>query len=181
MSRHFPLAELVLAWFCGLSSRPRVLSLDRCGASGANGNSGDAVSRDEVGFVGTIWRGKHLCVMLQVTCSIREFFLRTSSKFDSQIRIIFGFPVVNDCRLDWNVDDISCQMINIISYLCWDGGITPLGQKIFFPFLLLVKASWWSAVRILYISSWHMVTLAQLSSKKNGAKKVLRQAGGLAW
>lgn len=29
------------------SWRPRVLSLDRCGASGANGNSGDAVSRDE--------------------------------------------------------------------------------------------------------------------------------------
>lgn len=46
-----------------------------------------------------------------------------------------------------------------------------MGQKIFFPFLLLVKASWWSAVRILYFSSWHMVTLAQLSSKKKRCKK----------
>ena len=131
MSRHFPSAELVLAWFCGLSSRPRVLSLDRCGASGANGNSGDAVSRDEVGFVGTIWRGMHV---RDAAGYLFDSWITWWSVRNSIHRLVICvFPVVNDHHLDWNVDDISCQMMNIyiISYLCWDGGITPLISQAF--------------------------------------------------
>ena len=114
MSRHFPSAELVLAWFCGLSSRPRVLSLDRCGASGANGNSGDAVSRDEVGFVGTIWRGMHV---RDAAGYLFDSWITWWSVRNSIHRLVICvFPVVNDHHLDWNVDDISCQMMNIYIY-----------------------------------------------------------------